>query len=130
MKYCWNCQRINPGEPIFCGYCGRTFGERICSRCRHANPKENLVCQNCGNSELSEISSAPSWFKSLKLSFRLAVLLTIIFVVSHIVLFLPLFIILGLLLVGYSLLPEALKKILSAVFSFIKLRVTGTKEKK
>jgi hypothetical protein len=52
MKYCYNCGRINPGDPIFCNSCGRSFDRKLCPRL-HPNPRSAEVCCRCGSRELS-----------------------------------------------------------------------------
>ena len=116
MKYCAHCKRINPGSPIYCQYCGRTFWVRICRRCREANPREALTCRNCGNAELSETSGwVPLWMYSLKpllLVFVLVVVLTLISgLIKDIELWIPLLIICGLWGVGFYLMPPAMRKV-------------------
>lgn len=130
MKYCLNCKRLNAGKPLYCQYCGRTFEDRICGKCHHINDKSALVCRNCGSSELSEIAGqAPFWTILLKIFFWLFVILLVVGFFRNLALFAPLLIIIGLLLFGYSLLPEMVKKIMNLIFNLLKERIWG-KEKK
>lgn len=52
MKYCYNCDRITPGEPLFCNYCSRSYDVKLCPR-RHANPRTAEACAQCGSRDLS-----------------------------------------------------------------------------
>src|SRR6266849_5536074 len=52
MKYCYNCDRVTIGEPLFCNFCGRSYDVKLCPRL-HINPRGTRVCSKCGNAELS-----------------------------------------------------------------------------
>src|SRR5437764_656338 len=52
MNYCYNCGRINPGDPLFCNTCGRSFDRKLCPRL-HPNPRSAEICSRCGSRELS-----------------------------------------------------------------------------
>src|SRR5947209_18622743 len=52
MKYCYHCSRINPGDPLFCNTCGRSFDRKLCPRL-HPNPRSAEICARCGSRELS-----------------------------------------------------------------------------
>ena len=52
MKYCFNCNRITPGEPLFCNFCGRSYDVKLCPR-RHVNPRTAEACSRCGSRDLS-----------------------------------------------------------------------------
>jgi hypothetical protein len=52
MRYCNQCYRITPGEPVFCNYCGRSYDFKLCPS-RHPNPRSAEVCSQCGSRELS-----------------------------------------------------------------------------
>ena len=52
MKYCFNCNRMTPGEPLFCNSCGRSYDVKLCPR-RHANPRTAEACSQCGSRDLS-----------------------------------------------------------------------------
>lgn len=52
MKFCFNCGRITPGEPLFCSSCGRTYDIKLCQR-MHPNPRRAEVCSRCGSREFS-----------------------------------------------------------------------------
>ncbi len=121
MRYCPYCKRLNSGKPTFCAYCARTFEVRICNRCRHVNSKAALACVNCGSSELSDIAGEiPFWTILLKALFWLFLILFALGFVLNFESFVPFLIIIGLLLVGYSFLPEEAKKIMNVIFSYIK----------
>jgi RNA polymerase subunit RPABC4/transcription elongation factor Spt4 len=52
MRYCHQCHRITPGEPLFCNSCGRSYNLKLCPH-RHPNPRSAEVCSQCGSRELS-----------------------------------------------------------------------------
>jgi RNA polymerase subunit RPABC4/transcription elongation factor Spt4 len=52
MKYCFNCNRLTPGTPLFCNSCGRSFDVKLCPR-RHVNPRTAEACSQCGSRDLS-----------------------------------------------------------------------------
>jgi RNA polymerase subunit RPABC4/transcription elongation factor Spt4 len=52
MKYCFNCNRITPGEPLFCNVCGSSYDWKLCPR-RHKNPRTAEACSQCGSRDLS-----------------------------------------------------------------------------
>src|SRR5215472_12922424 len=84
MKYCFNCNRITPGAPLFCNYCGRSYDVKLCPR-RHANPRTAEACSQCGSRDLSTPQPRrPIWVAPLGflLSFVPGVFLTIISVLS------------------------------------------------
>lgn len=120
MRYCAFCKRINPGQPVHCQYCGRTFGVRICRRCRQANPREALVCRKCGSAELSETASPlPSWMVFIKVLFWIFILTLIIGIIRSLELLLPLFVIIGLLGLGFFFIPPVIRKLLKRIFGYL-----------
>ena len=52
MKYCYNCNHITPGEPLYCNFCGRSYDVKLCPR-RHVNPRRAEACSQCGSRDLS-----------------------------------------------------------------------------
>ena len=52
MRYCNQCHRITPGEPMFCNFCGRSYDFKLCPH-RHPNPRNAEICSQCGSRELS-----------------------------------------------------------------------------
>src|SRR5713101_5189410 len=52
MRYCYNCNRITSGEPLFCNFCGRSYNVKLCPR-KHANPRNAEACSQCGSRDLS-----------------------------------------------------------------------------
>jgi len=52
MKFCYNCGRLTPGDPLYCIGCSRTFNHKLCPR-HHQNPRSAEVCSQCGSRELS-----------------------------------------------------------------------------
>src|SRR5690348_576072 len=61
MKYCFNCNRITAGEPLFCNFCGRSYDVRLCPR-RHPNPRKAKACSQCGSRELSTPQPKVPWW--------------------------------------------------------------------
>lgn len=65
MKYCFNCNHITAGEPLFCNRCGASYDVKLCSRL-HVNPRWAEVCSQCGSRELSTPQpKVPFWAKAL-----------------------------------------------------------------
>ena len=52
MRYCNHCHRLTTGEPLFCNFCGRSYGLKLCPH-RHPNPRHAEVCSQCGSHDLS-----------------------------------------------------------------------------
>src|SRR5215813_4390813 len=52
MRYCHQCYRITPGEPLFCNFCGRSYDWKLCPH-RHPNPRNAEICSQCGSRDLS-----------------------------------------------------------------------------
>jgi RNA polymerase subunit RPABC4/transcription elongation factor Spt4 len=52
MRYCNQCHRITPGQPLFCNFCGRSYDLKLCPH-RHPNPRNAETCSQCGSRELS-----------------------------------------------------------------------------
>jgi RNA polymerase subunit RPABC4/transcription elongation factor Spt4 len=52
MRYCYNCQKITPGEPRYCNFCGRSYNVKLCPR-GHANSRNADICSECGSRDLS-----------------------------------------------------------------------------
>lgn len=52
MKYCFQCGKMTPGDPLYCATCGRTYDLKLCPR-QHPNPRGVDVCSKCGSRELS-----------------------------------------------------------------------------
>jgi len=126
MKYCAFCKRINPGRPVHCQYCGRTFGVRICHHCREANPHEALVCRNCGSAELSETSKPlPSWMVFIKVLFWIFILTLIMGIIRSLELLLPLLVVLGLLGIGFLFIPPTIRKVLKMMFKYLWVLIIG-----
>ena len=126
MRYCAFCKRINPGQPVHCQFCGRTFGVRICSHCREINPREALACRNCGNPELSETSgSLPFWLGFLNVLFGILILTLIIGLIRNLEFLLSLSVILGLLGLGFLFTPPAIRKVLKMIFKYFWILIKG-----
>ena len=52
MKYCYSCNRITTGDPLFCNFCGKSYNVKLCPRL-HVNPRLAQVCSQCGSRDLS-----------------------------------------------------------------------------
>lgn len=52
MKFCFNCNHVTAGDPLFCNSCGRSFNVKLCPRL-HVNPRNAEACSQCGSRELS-----------------------------------------------------------------------------
>jgi len=129
MRYCPYCKRLNPGTPTFCAYCAKTFEVRVCSKCRNVNPKAALACSKCGSFELSDIAGeTPFWLVLPKILFWSFLVLLVVAFVMNLASFVPLLVVLCLLLLGYSFLPEEVKNIIKFILSIIKQRVLGIKK--
>lgn len=61
MKYCYNCDRITAGEPIFCNFCGRSYDVKLCPR-MHPNPRKAQACSKCGSRDLSTPQPKVPWW--------------------------------------------------------------------
>jgi len=61
MKYCYNCDRITPGAPLFCNFCGCSYDVKLCPR-RHANPRTAEACSQCGSRDLSTPQPRRPWW--------------------------------------------------------------------
>jgi hypothetical protein len=67
MRYCHNCHKTTPGEPLFCHNCGSTYDAKLCPA-RHINPRWATVCSQCGSRDLSTPAPrVPWWLKPLLL---------------------------------------------------------------
>src|SRR5260370_40504573 len=52
MRYCYNCNRVTIGDPLFCNFCGRSYNIKLCPKL-HVNPRNAEACSRCGNRDLS-----------------------------------------------------------------------------
>lgn len=67
MRYCFNCNRVTVGDPLFCNVCGRTYNVKLCPRL-HVNPRSAEVCSQCGSRDLSTPQPrVPFWGRVLVL---------------------------------------------------------------
>src|SRR5438132_6306112 len=65
MKYCYHCDRVTIGEPLFCNFCGRSYDVKLCPRL-HVNPRGTHVCSKCGSTELSTPQPrVPFWARTV-----------------------------------------------------------------
>ena len=89
-----------------------------------------LACVSCGSFELSDIAGEiPFWTILLKILFWLFLALLAMGFVLNFASFVPFLIVIGLLLVGYSFLPEEVKKIMNVIFSYINQQIFGIQKK-
>jgi RNA polymerase subunit RPABC4/transcription elongation factor Spt4 len=66
MKFCFNCGRITPGDPLFCNYCARSYDIKLCPR-MHPNPRRAEVCSRCGSRDFSTPQPVrPVWAPALE----------------------------------------------------------------
>jgi len=60
MKYCYNCNRITSGTPLFCNFCARSYNVKLCPR-KHSNPRKAEACSQCGSRDLSTPQPKVPW---------------------------------------------------------------------
>lgn len=61
MRYCYNCNRVTHGKPLFCNFCGRSYNVKLCPRL-HSNGRNAQACSQCGSRDLSTPApKAPVW---------------------------------------------------------------------
>lgn len=80
MKYCYECGRMTPDDPLYCNFCGRSYDLKLCPR-HHANPRIAEICSQCGSRELSTPQPKVSiWWRILEWLTRMfvAALLTVL----------------------------------------------------
>lgn len=66
MKYCFNCNRITAGEPLFCNFCGCSYDLKLCSH-KHSNPRNAMACSQCGSRDFSTPQPrVPFWARPLE----------------------------------------------------------------
>ena len=88
-----------------------------------------LACVSCGSFELSDIGGEiPFWAILLKVLFWLFLVLLAMGFVLNFASFVPFFIIIGLLLLSFSFLPEEVKKIMNVIISHMKQIIFGVKK--
>ena len=121
MRYCPHCHRLNPGRPIICHFCGRTWRVRLCPR-GHANPFNAQYCGTCGSMDLSDTAGPRLWWPyPVKALIVVIVCIAIILLARSFLLFVDMgdALIFGLLLAGYligvSILPRPIKSIFTHV---------------
>lgn len=73
MKYCYECGRMTPGDPLYCNFCGRSYDVKLCPR-HHPNPRIAEICSQCGSRELSTPQPRVSvWWRILEWLTRMLV---------------------------------------------------------
>ena len=79
MRFCPHCRRLNPGRPMICHYCGRTWQVRLCPR-GHENPPDSHFCGICGSADLSETAGpVPFWIWLIRIA---SLIIFIVFIAS------------------------------------------------
>jgi len=79
MRFCPHCRRLNPGRPVICHYCGRTWQVRLCPR-GHENPPDSQFCGICGSADLSETAGpVPFWIWLIRVA---SLIIFIVFIAS------------------------------------------------
>jgi len=136
MKYCYNCGRVTTGKPIFCMFCGRSYGVKLCPRL-HPNPRFADCCSQCGSRELSTPQPKVSfWWHVLEFIVRAVIGIALgVFSITVVVELLKTsvvqvgLVLLGLLLIGlwamWVMLPEWFLKFLHRLFEKRKERNHG-----
>lgn len=70
-RYCYHCNRITSGEPLFCNFCGRSYNVKLCPRL-HPNPRNAEICSLCGSHDLSTPQpKVPFWVPILEFLLRM-----------------------------------------------------------
>jgi hypothetical protein len=70
-RYCYQCNHITFGEPLFCNYCGRSYNVKLCPRL-HTNPRSAAICSQCGSHDLSTPQpKVPLWVPILEFLLRM-----------------------------------------------------------
>ena len=79
MRFCPHCHRLNPGRPMICHYCGRTWHVRLCPR-GHENPPDSQFCGICGSADLTETAGpVPFWIWLIRIG---SLIIFILFIAS------------------------------------------------
>jgi len=87
MKYCYHCDRVTIGEPLFCNFCGRSYDVKLCPNL-HVNPRAARVCSKCGRTELTTPQPrVPFWAKILLFTLTLVPGLILCFISIGLVVF-------------------------------------------
>ena len=80
MRYCYNCNRVTYGKPLFCNSCGRSYDVKLCPRL-HPNGRNAQACSQCGSRDFSTPApKAPLWISlaAFGLSFLPGLLLALV----------------------------------------------------
>jgi len=79
MKYCYECGKMTPGDPLFCHTCGRSYDVKLCPRL-HMNPRGVTCCSKCGSRELSiPQPNIPMSWRLLALMLRLGLAVVLVY---------------------------------------------------
>jgi len=60
-NYCFGCNRITAGEPVYCNFCGCSYDVKVCPR-KHTNPRYAGACSQCGSRDLSTPQPRVPWW--------------------------------------------------------------------
>lgn len=87
MRYCYECNKVTHGKPLFCNFCGRSYNVKLCPRL-HVNGRKAQACSLCGSRDLSTPAPKPpfwiavaAWALSL-LPGALLALISLLFVLA------------------------------------------------
>jgi hypothetical protein len=86
MRYCYNCNHITVGNPLFCNACGKSYNVKLCPRL-HTNPRTAEVCSQCGSRDLSTPQPrVPLWvpIAELLLSLVPGIVLAVVSIVAFV----------------------------------------------
>lgn len=83
MRFCPHCRRLNPGRPMFCHYCGRTWYVRLCPRGHESDPDAQF-CGICGSADLTETAGPmPFWIWLIRFGILIiCIIFFILFLIS------------------------------------------------
>ena len=134
MRFCPSCRKWVAGRPVYCSNCGRTWNYRICPR-GHLNPPDANYCSTCGSLDLSSCSGMEPWFSRLA-GFVSKTLPKVILIGFAVFILLNLsqrsfenlvgfVIVVGILVIGYSLLPRGIKRVLGWVWGMGRKRINS-----
>lgn len=60
-NYCFGCDRVTAGEPLYCNSCGCSYSVKLCPR-KHINPRHAGACSQCGSRDLSTPQPRIPWW--------------------------------------------------------------------
>lgn len=82
MRFCPHCRRLNPGRPMFCHYCARTWHVRLCPR-GHENDADSQYCGICGSADLTETAGpVPFWIWLIRIGSLITFIILFILLIA------------------------------------------------